>query len=107
VASLVALAGEKLADGGVLALETPDPESLVAGSVNFHRDLTHVRPIHPDTLAFLCESAGFASVETRRLSPVPDDERLPATGNARLDEIVSRLNELIYGYQDYAVVARR
>jgi hypothetical protein len=102
----VAPVGEKLADGGLLVLETPNPESVVAGSVNFYRDLTHVRPIHPDMLAFLCESAGFASVETRRLSPVPDDERLSVTGNARLDEIVSTLNELIYGYQDYAVVAR-
>ena len=60
VSELVSLASEKLAEGGVLILETPNPESLVAGSVNFHRDLTHLRPIHPDTLAFLCESAGFA-----------------------------------------------
>ena len=51
----------------------PNPESLVAGSINFHRDLTHVRPIHPDTLAFLCESAGFSKVEIRRASPVPDE----------------------------------
>ena len=54
-------------------LETPNPESLVAGSINFHRDPTHLRPVHPDTLAFLCESAGFATVEILRLSPVPDD----------------------------------
>jgi 2-polyprenyl-3-methyl-5-hydroxy-6-metoxy-1,4-benzoquinol methylase len=107
VSMLVALAAEKLAPDGILILETPNPESLVAGSVNFHRDLTHVRPIHPDTLAFLCESAGFAQVEIRRLSPMPDDELLPATGDARLDPVVERLNELLYGYQDYAVVARR
>ena len=59
VTALVALAGEKLADGGLLILETPNPESLVAGSINFHRDLTHVRPIHPDTLAFLCRERGL------------------------------------------------
>jgi SAM-dependent methyltransferase len=105
---LVSLAAEKLADGGTLILETPNPESVLAGSVNFHRDLTHVRPIHPDTLAFLCESAGFSDVEVRRLSPVPQDERLPAPApDERLTEIVERLNELLYGYQDYAVIARK
>ena len=107
VTSLVALAGEKLAEGGVLILETPNPESLVAGSINFHRDLTHRRPIHPDTLAFLAESAGFSEVEVRRLSPVPEDERLPAPGDGRLDAVVERLNELLYGFQDYAIVARK
>lgn len=101
---------EALAPGGVLIMETPNPESLVAGSVNFHRDLTHRRPIHPDTLAFLCESAGFTDVEIRRLSPVPDADRLPVpTGTGPdaedLRAVVSRLNDLVYGFQDYAVVA--
>jgi SAM-dependent methyltransferase len=107
VTALAALAGEKLADGGVLIVETPNPESLVAGSINFHRDLTHVRPIHPDTLAFLAESAGFSNVEIRRLSPVPEDERLPSPGDGRVDAVVEQLNNLLYGYQDYAVVARK
>jgi SAM-dependent methyltransferase len=103
--SLVSLAAEKIAEGGILILETPNPESLVAGSVNFHRDLTHVRPIHPDTLSFLCESAGFSQVEIRRLSPVPDDGLLPKTGDEKIDEVVDQLNGLLYGFQDYAVVA--
>jgi len=105
VSELVTLAADKLAQGGVL--ETPNPESLVAGSVNFHRDLTHLRPIHPDTLAFLCDSAGFSQVEIRRLSRVPDKERLPETGAENIDAVVRQLNELLYGYQDYAIVARK
>jgi SAM-dependent methyltransferase len=107
VARLVTVAAEKLAHGGVLILETPNPESLIAGSVNFHRDLTHVRPIHPDTLAFLAESAGFSNIEIRRLSPVPENERLPVPGDGEMDNVVRQLNELLYGYQDYAVVARK
>jgi O-antigen chain-terminating methyltransferase len=107
VSSLVALASDKLTEDGVLVLETPNPESLVAGSINFHRDLKHVRPIHPDTLAFLCESAGFSGVDIRRASPVPENELLPTTGDEKIDDIVAQLNELLYGYQDYAVVARK
>ncbi len=94
--------------GGVLILETPNPESLVAGSINFHRDLTHVRPIHPDTLAFLCENAGLAGVEILRLSPVPEGELLPSPADDDpLAPVVERLNALLYGFQDYAVVARK
>lgn len=112
VLRLVHGAFDALAPGGVLIMETPNPESLVAGSVNFHRDLTHRRPIHPDTLAFLCESAGFSEVEVRRMSPVPDADRLPAPpedapGADYLRGVVDRLNSLVYGFQDYAVVARR
>ena len=113
VARLVAAAAAVLEPGGVLVLETPNPESLVAGSINFHRDPTHLRPVHPDTLAFLCESAGFGSAEILRLSPVPDDERLPtpapgADDLARhVNRIAERLNGIVFGWQDYAVVARR
>jgi SAM-dependent methyltransferase len=110
---LVEEAARILNDGGILLLETPNPESLLAGSVNFHRDPTHQRPVHPDTLAFLCENAGFENVEIRRLSPVPASDRLPAPAgrsdslSAYLDRVVDQLNGLLYGSQDYAVVARR
>ena len=110
---LVEVAWERLPKGGVLVMETPNPESLVAGSVNFHRDPTHVRPVHPDTLAFICDSTGFSDVRIQRMSPVPDAERLPAPAPTEgplaehLDRVVQRLNALLYGFQDYAVVARR
>ena len=108
---LIELAHDRLAEGGVLVMETPNPESLTAGSVNFHRDPTHLAPVHPDTLAFLCDMAGFSRVEVRRLSPVPEDRLLPTGGGegplARLDAVVGRLNDLLYGFQDYAVLAWR
>ena len=113
VLRLINAAAARLRPGGILILETPNPESLVAGSVNFHRDPTHVRPIHPDTLAFLCESAGFATTELRRLARVPAADRLPrpAPTDGELagyvDRVVERLDELLYGFQDYAVVASR
>jgi SAM-dependent methyltransferase len=109
---LITAAAEKLDGDGILILETPNPESLLAGSINFHRDPTHVRPVHPDTLSFLCESAGFGAVEIRRLAPVPAEARLPQRAPdddrlaAHISEVVQQLNEVIYGYQDYALIAR-
>ena len=109
---LIEMAHDALAPGGVLVMETPNPESLVAGSVNFHRDPTHLSPVHPDTLVFLCEMAGYARVEVRRLSPTPAARMLPTGAGdgalaERLDTVVGRLNDLLYGYQDYAVLAWR
>jgi O-antigen chain-terminating methyltransferase len=109
---LITAAAAKLAPGGIMILETPNPESLLAGSINFHRDPTHVRPVHPETLSYLCESAGFGTVEIRRLAPVPADHRLPQTATDRsplalhVSNVVGQLNELIYGYQDYALIGR-
>jgi SAM-dependent methyltransferase len=109
---LLACAADVLPREGLLILETPNPESLLAGSVNFHRDPTHNRPIHPDTLQFLCGLTGFGHVEVKRLSPVPDAERLPARApedgrlSTHVDTVVNQLNLLLYGYQDYAVIAR-
>ena len=110
---LIELASEKLGDDGLLIFETPNPKSIIGGSVNFHRDPTHVHPIHPDTLAFLCEQAGFKNIEVMPLVPVPDDQRLPrpAPGEGELtehvDAVVEQLNELLYGNLDYALFARR
>jgi O-antigen chain-terminating methyltransferase len=110
---LIELAAEKLADDALVIFETPNPTSLLAGSVNFYRDPTHVHPIHPDTLVFLCERAGFTNVDVLPLVPVPDDQRLPqpAPGEGELtehvDAVVGLLNELLYGHLDYALLARR
>jgi SAM-dependent methyltransferase len=111
VAYLIKLAFDGLRTGGVLILETPNPESLVAGSVNFHRDLTHVRPIHPETLEFVCSAVGFGRAEIRRLSPTPAAELLPAIPRGggplagHLNAVIDALNDRLYGHQDYAVVA--
>jgi SAM-dependent methyltransferase len=112
VVRLVRLAFDRLDTGGLVILETPNPESLIAGSVNFHRDLTHVRPIHPDTLEFLCEAAGFEDVDVRRLAATPEDELLPRVAQDgpledALNTIVDRLNARLFGFQDYAVIARK
>jgi len=49
-----------LSPGGVLILETPNPENILAGAVDFHRDPTHLKPVHPDTLLLLARARGFS-----------------------------------------------
>jgi O-antigen chain-terminating methyltransferase len=64
-----------LAPGGLLLLETPNPENLVVGASAFHMDPTHVRPLPPALLAFAVEFAGVDRVATLRLHEGIDDSR--------------------------------
>jgi SAM-dependent methyltransferase len=109
---LLRLSARALSPGGVILIETPNPTSLLAGSVNFRRDPTHVAPVHPDTLAFLLSREGFEAVEVEYLAPVPPEHRLgplpPVDGPMsdvveRIGAALERLDELVYGHQDYAV----
>ena len=91
-----------LEPGGVLLLETPNPENLLVGGMTFYNDPTHRNPLPPAVLQFLVRQRGFVDAEIVRLHPFPDDHLLPQD-----DVIGQRLNHLLYGPQDYAVVARK
>ncbi|HEY7508600.1 MAG TPA: methyltransferase domain-containing protein [Vicinamibacteria bacterium] len=101
--------------GGLLALETVNPRSVVGFLEVYIRDLTHERPLHPETLSFLAAAAGFTDVRVEwrapvdpaaRLQAVPGDG-LPARAAQALNENVERLNALLYGPQEYVLLAIR
>lgn len=104
------LSASRLRPGGVFIAETPNPASLIVLGNSYLLDPTHVRPLHPSLLVFLCECAGFASVEQRFFSlpdnglrPI-DDPAAPEWSGA-INEAFQRLNDVIFGPQDYAVIA--
>jgi SAM-dependent methyltransferase len=115
IVRLLELAATKLAPGGVLVLETVNPLSFVALR-HYFADLTHRQPLVPETLELLARQAGFAHVEIRFLNEPPAEERLvpvdgppdwlPERTRQALDRNVARLNEVVFGPQDYALVAR-
>ena len=113
---LLELAAAKLRPGGVLVAETVNPLALGALK-NYFADLTHAQPLVPETLVLLARQAGFQRADVRFLNEPPPEERLrpvelppePAFDGARvaLTANVARLNDVIFGPQDYALVARR
>lgn len=56
---LVAEAHRALVPGGVLILETPNPDNLIVATCNFHLDPSHIKPIPGLLLSFLAEQTGF------------------------------------------------
>ena len=60
-------------------LETINPACWYAFFSSYIRDLTHVRPVHPETLQYLLRASGFERVEIRYREPVPEHEKLKAT----------------------------
>ena len=93
--------GRVLRPGGLVILETPNPENLLVGSCNFYLDPTHRNPIPIATMELLVQARGFADLQVLRLHPVAD---------AKIevkDQLTSHLNHYLYGPMNYAVVARK
>lgn len=100
--ALVDEAQRVLAPGGVLILETPNPENLLVGSHTFYHDPTHRNPLTPTAMQFLLTYLGFGDVEVRRFNPYPADALVPGD-----DPLTQRVNGHLCGPQDYAVVGRK
>ncbi|HEY3130476.1 MAG TPA: methyltransferase domain-containing protein [Acidobacteriota bacterium] len=107
VSRLLALASRKLHTGGVLVLETVNPASLFVFAHSLYLDPTHVRPYHPLCLEFLCRNLGFARTEVVYGSPVDEARKLrPLSGGSEeFNRALQYVNDLLYGPQDYAVIA--
>ena len=65
---LIKQARRVLKDGGILLLETPNPENLRVATLTFYLDVTHVKPIPPMLLEYLCEFEGFNNTFMMRLN---------------------------------------
>lgn len=94
--ALVQEAYRVLKPGGLLILETPNPENLVVASNNFYIDPTHVRPIPLDLLHFVVSYFGFERVK-----------KLGVNGGASSTGPVSLMDVLAGVAPDGAVVAQK
>ena len=116
----------KLRPGAPIVLETINPACWLAFFSSYLRDLTHAKPIHPDTLEYLLRASGFATVSIRYSAPVAEHVRmrcveLPAAladstepgakaiaDLARaVNENAAILNSLAFSNQDYAAIGYR
>lgn len=91
-----------LAPGGLLILETPNPENLISGITHFYTDPTHLKPVPPTLSEFMLDYRGFTDIQIHRLHPIPDEFALIEHG-----DVEKHANKLFYGPQDYAVTGQK
>jgi O-antigen chain-terminating methyltransferase len=97
---LIRLCAERLAHGGVIAIETPNPECLAIFGTHFYLDPTHTRPVPHPLLMFYLEEYGVGQMELRRLSPAV--ETMPS-----LRSLPDDFRDAFFGSLDYAVIGRK
>jgi 2-polyprenyl-3-methyl-5-hydroxy-6-metoxy-1,4-benzoquinol methylase len=100
IPELIRLAASKLATGGLLAIETPNPECLAVFATYFYLDPAHNRPVPSALLQFCMEEAGLGQVEIHHLSPAVDS--MPSLASLPAD-----FRKAFFGGLDYAILARK
>jgi predicted TPR repeat methyltransferase len=123
---LLSTASHKMQRGAPIVLETINPACWLAFFSSYIRDLTHVRPVHPDTLQYLLRASGFSEVTITYSAPVPAPmkmrtidipaEVLTAKDAASialqslahtLNANATILNSLMFTHMDYAAIGYR
>lgn len=97
---MIQLAAAKLERGGLLAIETPNPECLAIFASHFYLDPTHERPVPSRLLAFYMEESGLGQIEVRPLTPAI--ESMPS-----LAAVPAEFREAFFGGLDYAIFGRK
>lgn len=113
------VAYHKLRPGSTIILETLNVDSWSAFFGPYLRDITHERPIPPDTLRFLLEASGFQRLEVQYSSPADDAAKLKPVEltSTASDEVtalvdtfnlnVDKINTLLFTFLDYAVIGQK
>lgn len=97
---MIRLAAQKLARGGVIAIETPNPQCLAIFATHFYLDPTHRRPIPHALLSFYMEENGIGHIEVQPRSPAA--ESMPSLASLPED-----FRNAFFGGLDYAIVGRK
>ncbi|WP_370559473.1 methyltransferase domain-containing protein [Edwardsiella tarda] len=87
-----------LKPGGIIILETPNPENIVVASSSFYLDPTHIKPIPNQLLLFLTEYVGFARTKVLRLQ---ENKSLHSKEDIELIDVIAGVSP------DYSIVAQK
>ena len=87
-----------LKKGGVLILETPNPENIKVATENFYLDPTHIKPIPAGLLSYLFEYNGYERTKLLRLQ---DDKGLASRDKVSLLDVIGGVSP------DYSIVAQK
>ena len=99
ITALMHAAFRALVPGGILLLETPNPENLQVATYGFWMDPTHRHPIPPPLIMDLSFHVGFRDGSILRKNPWPQWQE------AKVDSsLESEVGYRLFGPQDYALL---
>ena len=113
------LAYHKLEPGSTIILETLNVDSWSAFFGPYLRDITHERPLPPETLRFLLEASGFQRIELQFSSPADEESKLSlvelpeslpeemTTLVRTFNTNVDKINTLLFTFLDYAAIGQK
>jgi O-antigen chain-terminating methyltransferase len=97
---LIRLAARCLESGGIIAIETPNPECLAIFATHFYLDPTHTRPVPHPLLVFYLEEFGVGNIAVKKLSPAVDS--MPS-----LSTLPGEFRAAFFDGLDYAVIGKK
>jgi|GEM_PF-2623246 len=95
---LIREANRVLVDGGILILETPNPENIKVASETFYLDPTHIKPIPFELLSFITQYNGYRRDKILRLQ---EDKSIYNQEFVNVGHIIEGVSP------DYAVIAQK
>ena len=113
IMQLCETAYNKLEEGSYMVLETPNPTSLAIYTHAFYMDPSHVKPVHPLTLQYCAQKAGFKDVKIvytqSSLLPVsiPKLEGSNIENLQEFNDAMEIVSGTLFGSQDYAIIAKK
>lgn len=113
--AMVALCRESyrvLQPGKVLILETPNPTCLSTYMNSFYLDPSHNKPVHPKTVEYFLKKAGFRNIRVVFTEESKSGYRLPlldveGANLAEFNDGVNMMSDIVFGSQDYAIIAEK
>jgi len=96
--ALIAEAKRVLVEGGILILETPNPENIKVASETFYLDPTHIKPIPYNLLSFITQYNGYKRDKILRLQEQ----------TSLKEQLYVNVGHIIEGVSpDYAIIAQK
>jgi len=111
--TLLELCYEKIKKNSRVIVETPNPRTLSIFTNAFYADPTHIKPVHPETLKFLLDTIGFKKIEVNHYEHSKVNYSIPLLVGENVHNLfdfnngINVLNSMLFGYQDYTVVAQK
>ncbi|MDW7733413.1 MAG: methionine biosynthesis protein MetW [Methanolobus sp.] len=121
---ILKLCYEKMQFETYIVITTPNILSVLVSANLFYLDPTHRSHVHPEVMKFMLRSCGYRDIQERYYQPVSEDIKLKRIGSVELadkesgvglsEEItellnsnIDKLNNLLFGFRDYCVIAKK